>query len=113
LGVWTCLLGVCILAGCDYGVCARGPGPGGPGPGGVDPGPVSITSDTNDADLKQRREIRHGRVDYSNQAPVRAALHGLQVLLSATAKDFLCKSIGSGCELRNRRNHYKKSNANS
>jgi len=60
---------------------------------------MSITSDTNDADLKQRREIRHGRVDYSNQAPVRAILHGLQVPLSATPEDFRRKYIGSGCEL--------------
>ena len=42
---------------------------------------VSITRDTNESDLKQRREIRDGRVEYVDQPPVRAALHGRVLVL--------------------------------
>ena len=37
---------------------------------------VSISRDTTESDLKQRREIRGGSVEYSDQPVVEAALHG-------------------------------------
>ncbi|CAK0844639.1 unnamed protein product [Prorocentrum cordatum] len=47
---------------------------------------VSITRDTNESDLKQRREIRDGRVEYADQPPVRAALHGRVLVLEGIEK---------------------------
>jgi MoxR-like ATPase len=42
---------------------------------------VSISADTTEADLKQRREIVGGDAIFIDQAPVRAALHGRLLLL--------------------------------
>ena len=42
---------------------------------------VTITNDTTEADLKQRREMRAGSVVYVDQAPVRAAIEGRVLLL--------------------------------
>merc|ERR1719329_693536 len=47
---------------------------------------VGITRDTNEADLKQRREIRDGRVEFVDQPPVRAALHGRVLILEGIEK---------------------------
>lgn len=47
---------------------------------------VGITRDTNEADLKQRREIRDGHVVYVDQPPVRAALHGRVLVLEGMEK---------------------------
>jgi len=47
---------------------------------------VGITRDTNEGDLKQRREIRDGRVEYVDQAPVRAALQGRVLILEGIEK---------------------------
>lgn len=38
---------------------------------------VTISRDTTEADLKQRREIINGSVLYVDQAPVRAAINGM------------------------------------
>ena len=42
---------------------------------------VSISADTTESDLKQRREIVSGDAVFVDQAPVRAALHGRLLLL--------------------------------
>jgi len=47
---------------------------------------VGITRDTSEADLKQRCEIRNGGVEYVDQAPVRAALHGRVLVLEGIEK---------------------------
>ena len=49
---------------------------------------VSLTRDTTDADLKQRKEVtRHGQESvYVNQAPVRAALEGRLLILDGLEK---------------------------
>lgn len=47
---------------------------------------VSITSDTNEADLKQRREICNGNVEFVDQPPVRAAVHGRVLVLEGIEK---------------------------
>ena len=47
---------------------------------------VGLTRDTTEADLKQRREIRDGRVEYVDQAPVRAAVHGRVLVLEGIEK---------------------------
>jgi hypothetical protein len=47
---------------------------------------VSITRDTTEADLKQRREIVSGNALYSDQAPVRAALEGRVLVLEGIEK---------------------------
>ena len=47
---------------------------------------VPITRDTTESDLKQRREIQGGSAEYSNQAPVRAAMHGRLLILDGLEK---------------------------
>lgn len=42
---------------------------------------VTITPDTTEADLKQRREIRSGSMEHSDQAPVRAAISGALLIV--------------------------------
>jgi hypothetical protein len=42
---------------------------------------VTISRDTTEADLKQRREIVGGSVVYVDQAPVRAAVRGIICLV--------------------------------
>jgi len=47
---------------------------------------VSITRDTSEADLKQRKEFSNNRTLYVNQAPVRAALNGTLLVLEGLEK---------------------------
>jgi len=47
---------------------------------------LSLSRDTTEADLKQRREILNGSVCYHDSAPVRAALHGRILLLDGVEK---------------------------
>ena len=47
---------------------------------------VSITRDTTESDLKQRREIVRGSALFSDQAPVRAALEGRVLILEGIEK---------------------------
>jgi von Willebrand factor A domain-containing protein 8 len=47
---------------------------------------VSITRDTSEADLKQRKEFSKNRTMYVNQAPVRAALNGSLLILEGLEK---------------------------
>lgn len=47
---------------------------------------VSISRDTTESDLKQRRELRGGHVDYVNQPVVEAALHGRLLVLEGLEK---------------------------
>eukprot|EP00931_Biecheleriopsis_adriatica_P049533 TRINITY_DN28660_c0_g1_i1.p1 TRINITY_DN28660_c0_g1~~TRINITY_DN28660_c0_g1_i1.p1 ORF type:complete len:1540 (+),score=355.44 TRINITY_DN28660_c0_g1_i1:29-4621(+) len=47
---------------------------------------VGITRDTNESDLKQRREIRDGEIFYFDQPPVRAALRGRILVLEGVEK---------------------------
>jgi hypothetical protein len=47
---------------------------------------VSITRDTSEADLKQRKEVFNNRTRYVNQAPVRAALNGRLLILDGLEK---------------------------
>ena len=47
---------------------------------------LSLTRDTTESDLKQRREILNGRAIFVNQAPVRAALHGRVLILEGIEK---------------------------
>ena len=47
---------------------------------------VSLTKDTSEADLKQRKEITNGRAIYINQAPVQAAKHGRLLILDGLEK---------------------------
>jgi MoxR-like ATPase len=46
----------------------------------------SLTSDTTESDLKQRREIRDKTIHYVDQAAVRAALHGRILILDGIEK---------------------------
>ena len=46
----------------------------------------SISRDTTDSDLKQRREITDGTAVYVDQAPVRAAIHGRILILDGIEK---------------------------
>ena len=47
---------------------------------------MAITRDTNEADLKQRREISNGDVRYEDSAVVRAAVHGRVLVLEGIDK---------------------------
>lgn len=47
---------------------------------------VSITRDTSEADLKQRKEVTNNGTRYVNQAPVRAALNGRLLILDGLEK---------------------------
>jgi len=47
---------------------------------------VSISKDTSEADLKQRKEVTNHGTRYANQAPVRAALHGRLLVLDGLEK---------------------------
>ena len=47
---------------------------------------VSISRDTSEADLKQRKEVTHNATRYVNQAPVRAALNGRLLILDGLEK---------------------------
>lgn len=47
---------------------------------------VSITRDTSEADLKQRKEVFLNRTRFINQAPVRAALNGRLLILDGLEK---------------------------
>jgi len=47
---------------------------------------VSITRDTSEADLKQRKEVFANRTRFINQAPVRAALKGRLLILDGIEK---------------------------
>ena len=47
---------------------------------------VPITRDTNEADLKQRREISDGHVRYVDSAVVTAAVHGRVLVLEGIDK---------------------------
>jgi hypothetical protein len=47
---------------------------------------VSISRDTSEADLKQRKEFSNNRTMYVNQAPVRAALNGSLLILEGLEK---------------------------
>ena len=47
---------------------------------------VSITKDTSEADLKQRKEVTNNGTRYVNQAPVRAALNGRLLILDGLEK---------------------------
>ena len=47
---------------------------------------VTLSRDTNEADLKQRREIFAGDSMYTDQAPVRAALEGRVLILDGIEK---------------------------
>ncbi len=47
---------------------------------------VSISRDTSEADLKQRKEFSNDRTMYVNQAPVRAALNGSLLILEGLEK---------------------------
>ena len=47
---------------------------------------MSISRDTSEADLKQRKEVCGNRTRYVNQAPVRAALNGRLLILDGLEK---------------------------
>ncbi len=47
---------------------------------------VSISRDTSEADLKQRKEVSNNRTRYVNQPPVRAALNGRLLILDGLEK---------------------------
>ena len=47
---------------------------------------LALSSDTTDAELKQRREVIHGSVEYIDAPPVRAALSGRLLLLDGVEK---------------------------
>lgn len=47
---------------------------------------VSISRDTSEADLKQRKEFSNKGTMYVNQAPVRAALNGSLLVLEGLEK---------------------------
>jgi MoxR-like ATPase len=47
---------------------------------------VALSRDTTESELKQRREIRDGSVEFVDQACVRAALHGRVLLLDGIEK---------------------------
>jgi hypothetical protein len=47
---------------------------------------VSISRDTSEADLKQRKEFSNNRTMYVNQAPVRAAINGSLLVLEGLEK---------------------------
>lgn len=47
---------------------------------------VSLTRDTTEADLKQRKEVSNNGTVYVNQAPVRAAIHGRLLILDGLEK---------------------------
>lgn len=47
---------------------------------------VSISRDTSEADLKQRKEVTNNGTRYVNQAPVRAALNGRLLILDGLEK---------------------------
>ena len=47
---------------------------------------VCLTRDTNESDLKQRREIVDGDLDWANQPPVEAALKGRVLILEGVEK---------------------------
>jgi len=47
---------------------------------------MSISKDTSEADLKQRKEISNNGTKYVNQAPVRAAIHGRLLILDGLEK---------------------------
>ena len=47
---------------------------------------LALSSDTTDAELKQRREVSDGNVEYVDAPPVRAALHGRLLLLDGVEK---------------------------
>ena len=47
---------------------------------------ISLSRDTSDADLKQRKEVDDQKSIYVNQAPVRAALHGRLLILDGLEK---------------------------
>ena len=54
---------------------------------------VSISRDTTESDLKQRREIRGGSVEYSDQPVVEAALHGRVLVRRSPA---IAEPLGRG-----------------
>ena len=47
---------------------------------------VSISRDTTEADLKQRKEVSNHGTAYVNQAPVRAAINGRLLILDGLEK---------------------------
>ena len=47
---------------------------------------ISLSKDTSEADLKQRKEITNNGTIYTNQAPVRAAIHGRLLVLDGLEK---------------------------
>ena len=47
---------------------------------------VSISRDTPEADLKQRKEFSNNMTMYVNQAPVRAAINGSLLILEGLEK---------------------------
>ena len=47
---------------------------------------VSLSKDTSEADLKQRKEVTSNGTVYTNQAPVRAAIHGRLLVLDGLEK---------------------------
>jgi hypothetical protein len=47
---------------------------------------VSISRDTSEADLKQRKEFSNNMTMYVNQAPVRAAINGSLLILEGLEK---------------------------
>ena len=47
---------------------------------------LALSSDTTEAELKQRREVDAGSVHYIDSAPVRAAVHGRLLLLDGVEK---------------------------
>ncbi|EQC29690.1 hypothetical protein SDRG_12690 [Saprolegnia diclina VS20] len=47
---------------------------------------VAISQDTTESDLKQRREISAGAAIFTDQAPVRAAMHGRLLILDGLEK---------------------------
>jgi len=47
---------------------------------------VSLSRDTSEADLKQRKEVSNSGTIYVNQAPVRAALHGRLLIIDGIEK---------------------------
>jgi midasin (ATPase involved in ribosome maturation) len=48
---------------------------------------VALTADTSESDLKQRREILpEGSVDFVDQAPVQAAIHGRVLVIEGLEK---------------------------
>ena len=47
---------------------------------------ISLTKDTSEADLKQRKEVTNGRAIYIDQAPVQAAKYGRLLILDGLEK---------------------------